>query len=192
MLCLAACGSTQPTIVTPAQPDPSADRTLMPTSSPASEVSASDAPAQAAWLSLPLVNARTRETFTFADFAGKVVYVEPMATWCTNCRAQMNNLVQARQQVDNTNIVYVGLSVETNLTTDEMASYADSYGYDWAFAVMTPEILSALTATFGRSVSVPPSTPHFIIYPDGTFSALDTGGIETTDELVQLLREATA
>ncbi|HEX2907728.1 MAG TPA: hypothetical protein VHO69_12745 [Phototrophicaceae bacterium] len=36
-----------------------------------------------AWQTLPLVNARTGETFTFADLAGKVIFVEPMATWCT-------------------------------------------------------------------------------------------------------------
>jgi hypothetical protein len=33
------------------------------------------------WLTLPLTNARTGETFTLADFAGKTVFVHPMATW---------------------------------------------------------------------------------------------------------------
>src|SRR5689334_14222167 len=45
-----------------------------------------------AWLSLPLANARTGEAFTLADLGGKTVYVEPMATWCTNCRQQMGTI----------------------------------------------------------------------------------------------------
>ena len=34
------------------------------------------------------MDARTGQTFTLADLQGKTVYVEPMATWCTNCRQQ--------------------------------------------------------------------------------------------------------
>jgi hypothetical protein len=30
---------------------------------------------------LPIVDVRTGETFTLAEFAGKTVFVEPMATW---------------------------------------------------------------------------------------------------------------
>jgi hypothetical protein len=37
--------------------------------------------ASAGWQSIPLRNARTGETFTFADFAGRTVYVHPMARW---------------------------------------------------------------------------------------------------------------
>src|SRR5215475_4612241 len=47
---------------------------------------------RSAWHALPLVNARTGQAFTLADFAGKTVYVEPMATWCTNCRQQMGTI----------------------------------------------------------------------------------------------------
>ncbi|KPK07150.1 MAG: hypothetical protein AMJ56_13680, partial [Anaerolineae bacterium SG8_19] len=39
-----------------------------------------------AWQQLTLTNARTGETFTLADFGGQTVFVEPMATWCSNCR----------------------------------------------------------------------------------------------------------
>jgi thiol-disulfide isomerase/thioredoxin len=196
-LLLAACGS-ETIVVTPVQPDPALDRTLPP---PTAQLDAAPQPdgaavgetaARPAWQTLPLVNARTGETFTLGDFAGRAVYVEPMATWCTNCRAQMTNLIQAQTQVDSTNLVYIGLSVETNISAADLASYADSYGFDWTFAVMTPEIVMALTETFGRTVTTPPATPHFMIYPDGTYSTLDTGSIETVDELAQLLREATA
>jgi hypothetical protein len=94
--------------------------------------------------------------------------------------------------LNNPNIVYIGLSVETTLARGDLAGYADTHGFDWTFAVMTPEMVSALTDTFGRSVTVPPSSPHFLIYPDGSLSSLAAGGIESTAELVQLLTEAAA
>jgi thiol-disulfide isomerase/thioredoxin len=190
----AACAPTSSSVSTLA---PTA---LPPTDEPESPTpAATTAPVEAAqvldrpaWFSLPLVDVRTGETFTLGDFSGQLVFVEPMATWCTNCRAQMRNLVAARQQLNNPNIVYIGLSVETTLDRVDLAGYADTHGFEWTFAVMTPEIVSALTDTFGRSVTVPPSTPYFLIYPDGSFSPLASGGIMSTDELVQLLTEAAA
>jgi hypothetical protein len=37
--------------------------------------------ARPAWQSLPLVDARTGNTFTLADFEGRTVFVHPMAKW---------------------------------------------------------------------------------------------------------------
>ena len=42
----------------------------------------------------------TDQTFTLADFAGKTVYVEPMATWCTNCRQQLGNVTEAKAELE--------------------------------------------------------------------------------------------
>jgi cytochrome oxidase Cu insertion factor (SCO1/SenC/PrrC family) len=147
-----------------------------PTNTPAPAVSLP------AWQTTALVNARTGESFTFADFAGKTVYVEPMATWCTNCRAQMNNLRAAQSQLGD-DVVLVALSVETNLTAEQLARYADDNDFDWTFAVLTPDALAALVDAFGRAVTSPPSTPHFIIRPDGTTTDLATG-IKSTDAIV--------
>ena len=55
---------------------------------------------RASWQQLPLVDARTGESFTLADFAGKTVYVEPMATWCTNCRQQLRTVRDIYTQLD--------------------------------------------------------------------------------------------
>lgn len=135
-----------------------------------------------AWQALPLVNARTGESFTLADFAGKTVFVEPMATWCTNCRQQMFNIQAARPSL-NDDVVFIGLSVETNISDADLATYADGFGFDWLFAVMTPEMLQALNNTFGRTIANPPSTPHFIINPDNTHTELITG-TESPDEII--------
>jgi thiol-disulfide isomerase/thioredoxin len=139
----------------------------------------------AAWQTLPLTNARTGETFTLGDFAGRTVFVEPMATWCSNCRQQLMSVQQARAGLSD-EVVFIALSVETNISDADLARYADGFGFDWTFAVMSPEILQELAATFGRTVANPPSTPHFVIRSDGSVSDLITG-VKSPDDIVALV-----
>lgn len=139
------------------------------------------------WQNLPLTNAQTGETFTLADFEGQSVYVEPMATWCANCRQQLGNVNEAKMQLGD-EVTFVALSVETTLKADQLASYAKDQGFDFTFAVMTPEVLRALAAEFGQAITSPPSTPHFVISPDGTTSELFTG-FSTTDEITALVQQ---
>ncbi|MCA0351788.1 MAG: TlpA family protein disulfide reductase [Chloroflexi bacterium] len=145
----------------------------------------------AAWQRLPLINARTGESFTLADFYGKTIYVEPMATWCSNCRKQLTIVAETQAQLTNPDVVFIGLSVETDLAANDLAAYADEAGFDWLFAVSTPELLRELTAVFGRTITNPPATPHFIIRPDGTTTELSTG-IEPSDVLLSALQAAGA
>jgi len=128
------------------------------------------------WATLELTNARTGETFTMSDFAGKTVYVHSMATWCGNCRASQSSLRDnVVPEVSTDDVVFVSLSVETSISADDLASYANNNSFDWVFAVMTPEMLAALSQQFGRSVTTPPAQPHFIIRPDGATTDLLTG-----------------
>ena len=138
-----------------------------------------------AWQSLELTDARTGETFTLGGFEGKTVFVEPMATWCTNCRRQLGNVSEAQAQAGE-EVVFVALSVEGNLPDEQLAAYAEKEGFDFIFAVATPELLQALVETFGRAIASPPSTPHFLIYPDGTTSEVTTG-IEAPEVLLAQL-----
>lgn len=143
----------------------------------------------AAWATTPLTNARTGETFTLADFMGQTVFVEPMATWCTNCLRQLGTVRDVQAQLTNENVTFVALSVETNIDDSELAAYAVDRGFDFVFAVATPELLEMLVAQFGQSVINPPSTPHFIISPDGAAGELDTG-FESADELLAQIESA--
>jgi thiol-disulfide isomerase/thioredoxin len=141
-----------------------------------------------AWQQIQLTNARTGEPFTLADYAGKTVFVEPFATWCSNCRRQLGNVTQAQAQLGE-NVVFVALSVEANIGDDVLARYADNEGFDLIFAAMPPEMLQELAAIFGQTVSNPPATPHFIIRGDGSVTDLVTG-IESADAIVsQILAE---
>jgi|GEM_PF-1661301 thiol-disulfide isomerase/thioredoxin len=138
-----------------------------------------------AWQNMPLVNAITGETFTLASYNGKTVYVEPFATWCTNCRAQLRTVNTVIPQVSE-DVVFVAISVETQLNAQDLQNYAASNGFNMVFAVATPELLAEWVNAFGRTVLNPPATPHFIVYPDGTFSALQTGTKSSGDLLAFL------
>ena len=56
------------------------DEETMAGSSMADDMSAGILPA---WQTSILSDARTGQSFTLADFTGKTVFVDPMATWCS-------------------------------------------------------------------------------------------------------------
>jgi thiol-disulfide isomerase/thioredoxin len=150
---------------------------------------ASTAPA---WMTITLVDACTSVPFTLADFSGKTVYLEPMATWCVNCRAQMTRVAEAAARLteaERDEIVLVALSSEVDLSNEALAEYAAAQDLPFLFAVMTPEMLKAMAEDVGREVSVPPATPHLIVSPDGTIGDLHTGGA-SVDDLLALFAAA--
>lgn len=144
-----------------------------------------------AWHALELTDALTGETFTLSDFDGRTVFVETMATWCSRCNRQLTNVKTARAGLSDDEVVFVALSVEGNLPAERLAAYAERNGFDWTFAVATPEMLTALVDAFGRTIANPPSTPHFLIGPDGATSALSTG-IDRPEEIVAQVQAAPA
>lgn len=199
LLTLGACAPTTPAApsITPAptqQPATEAGVTLdagsvlaPPTDTPAPEVPQGT---DAAWLTTPFINARTGETFTLADFSGKTVFVESMATWCSNCRSQMRNVRDVIGILNSDDYVFIGLSVETNISASDLATYVDAQEFPWTFAVMSPDALQILTDAFGRSITNPPVTPHFVIKPDGTTDGLVAGQIHSVEALIAELTAA--
>ena len=194
----------QQIVVNPENPEPVAEVDSEIEQEPSTEIDEAEQPAEAeaetvdteattvdrpAWQLLALTDARTGESFTLADFAGKTIFVEPMATWCSNCRRQLNNVRDATFQFEEDEVVFIGLSVETNLDDASLAQYAKGSSFDWPFAVATPELLQGLADEFGRASITPPATPHFIIRPDGSFTDLVTG-IEPAGQIVAQIQAA--
>jgi len=142
-----------------------------------------------AWMSTSLTNATTGAIFTLADYPEKTVYVEFMATWCTNCRIQQGNVRDVRAKLNADNYVFVSLSVEPKDTTPGLAQYMVQYNYPWTFAIVPPDMLKELVEQFGQSITNPTATPHLIIAPSGSVSQLSTG-IHTTDQLSSELTTA--
>lgn len=185
LLVLAACGvaTTAPAPQPTAQPAAMAEQ-------PTEAAIAGEAIEQPTWMKLPLTDVRTGKSFTLADYAGQVVYVETMATWCPNCRTQLSNVQQSLALFGENKPVFVAISVETTLAPQDLAAYAEENGFEVIFAVATPELLQALNESFGRTITNPPSTPHFLIAANGTHSELRTG-FSTPAEIVELVQAST-
>ena len=129
------------------------------------------------------------ESFTLAELAGRPVFVENFATWCPTCRAQLGRTQEAAEAMGD-DAVFVVLSVETDLSADDVAEYAEDNGFSsMRFAVMSPELLAAFADAFGTSAVNPPSTPHVVIAADGTAGELETGSISAA-EIEEALRAA--
>ncbi len=137
------------------------------------------------WRTVELVDARTGESFTIDSLKGKVVGIEPMAIWCSNCRAQQGEVSAALDTLASDDIVFISVDVDPNERADELATYAERYGFDWRFVVATSEVARSFAEAFGDQVLSPPSTPFILIGKDG--AVVDQHfGHRRADELVDL------
>ena len=169
------------TEVTPPATGPAAESVA---ASPAgSTPTASHEPADAL-LAIVLTDVRSGETFTLGELAeaSGPVLLEPMAVWCSNCRAQQQEVVRAHEAGD---FASVSLDVDLSESPADLAAYADREGFDWHFATADVELYRMLQDRFGVAVTNPPSTPLIIIGPDGTVRPLEFGrGTRAADELL--------
>lgn len=158
-------------------PAPSAAAPASPTPGPAAT-----ALAGRPWATATLTDVATGEAFTIADFAGRTVFVETMAIWCTKCRAQQGRFTEALAGLDPATIAYVVLTVEPAETSEDLARYRVERGFTGTYAVAGRDVSSALADEFGANVLNPPSVPVIVVSPDGVVS-FGTGG-ESVDEIV--------
>jgi cytochrome oxidase Cu insertion factor (SCO1/SenC/PrrC family) len=179
-LALAGCVSVSPAAgptPTPAVPSgPAAPAaSLAPASAPAAPTATPVAIAFAPWQTAALTDVRTGETFTLADFAGKVVAVEPMAAWCVNCLRQQQQAVKALAAIDSDDIIYISLGIDPTELPEDLAAYAKERGFDWRFVLADRDLLRQLADAFGDQVLSPPSTPQILIGRDGTVTGPSFG-----------------
>ena len=142
----------------------------------------------AEWQTIEIVDV-DGATFTLGSLVGKPLFVENFATWCPTCRSQLGRTQSAAETLGDEAVV-LALSVETDLSSQDVADYAEDNGFDnIRFAVMSPELLAAFVEAFGNSAANPPSTPHVVVAADGTAGEMKTGGIGA-DEIVSAVRGA--
>lgn len=135
-----------------------------------------EAMAAPAWFSAQLTNVNTGAAFSVADLNGKVVLVEPMAVWCSNCLLQQRQ-VQALHGLlgERDDFVSVGLDIDPNETAETLQTYTAQKGFDWYYAVAPREVTRELAALYGDQFLNPPSTPMLIIDQQGEAHVLPFG-----------------
>lgn len=191
-LVAAACGSSSGDDAAPASTTTSAQPTTPTTAAPGGGAAPVESIVPAAdlaeWQTIEIVDV-DGVTFTLGSFVGKPLFVENFATWCPTCRSQLGRTQSAAETLGDEAVV-LALSVETDLSSQDVADYAEDNGFDDVrFAVMSPELLAAFVDAFGNSAANPPSTPHVVVAADGTAGDMKTGGI-SADEIVSAVRGA--
>jgi len=93
-------------------------------------------------------------------------------------------------QFPSDDVVFISISVETNVRSENLAEYARDENFNWQFAIATSEMMISLVDTFGRDVSNPPRQPDFIIRPDGTTTDLLLGLTPASQTIDQIRRES--
>ncbi len=142
------------------------------------------------WATATLTDVRSGETFRIADLvaAGKVVFLEPMAVWCSKCRAQQERAVDALARLDRSKVAWVGLDVETAESAEQLAAYSEAAGFDFTYAIADRDVSRALAEEFGDVVLNPPATNVIVIEPDGQVT--HTTGGHSADEIVEIANAA--
>jgi thiol-disulfide isomerase/thioredoxin len=176
--------ASAPPTTAPVTPAPSSDAPPAATDPPAASPDGAASLTQP-WAVAPLTDVATGETFRIADLGGSVVIVEPMAIWCSNCRAQQRDVQEALARLPAGRVVYVVLDVDPNEDAASLAEYQTANGFVGRYAIAGDDVARALAADFGDQFLNPPSTPMVIVGTDGTVTQTEYGH-KGTDEVVAL------
>lgn len=153
------------------------------------ETPAADAMMEApAWYSASLTDASTGQAFTINDFKGKVVLVETLAMWCSNCKKQQGQVKALHDLLgERDDFISLGLDIDLNENAADLKGYVESNGFDWMYAVATQDIAQDLSKHYGDQFLNPPSTPMLVIDRKGEAHPLPFG-IKSADELLKFIQ----
>jgi thiol-disulfide isomerase/thioredoxin len=193
---LAACGGTAPDAMEkptePAMMDKPTEAAVLPHDAPTSDAMAKPTEGALmetpAWYSASMTNVQTGEAFTINDLKGKVVLVETMAIWCSNCKKQQGHVKALHELLgERADFVSLGLDIDPNESGAALKSYIDGNGFHWYYAVPSADISREIASLYGDQFLNPPSTPMLIIDRKGVAHPLPFG-IKSADELMQALQ----
>jgi len=140
----------------------------------------------AAWAGVELTDVRTGERFRLADLAGRVIFIEPMAVWCSNCRVQQAEGAAMLQQLPG--VEWIALDIDPSEPAELLADAAADRGHPFRWALAPADLSRGLEADFGTIVLNPVPTPLILIGSDGRIT-LTEFGIKSTATLVSLARD---
>jgi hypothetical protein len=141
-----------------------------------------------AWFSAPLTDARSGQTFSIDAFKGKVVLVETMAMWCSNCLKQQTQVKALHETLgERDDFVSVGLDIDPNEDLEALKGYVNSKGFDWYYAVSPVDVSREIASLYGDQFLNPPSTPIVVIDRKGEAHPLPFG-IKSADDLLQAIQ----
>ncbi|GAB4463987.1 MAG: hypothetical protein Kow0070_25310 [Anaerolineales bacterium] len=140
------------------------------------------------WYSVLLTDVNTGEAFTINDLKGKVILVETMAVWCSNCFRQQTQVKALHESLGmRDDFVSLGIDIDPNEDAAQLQAFTEKNGFDWLYAVAPAEVSAEFASLYGGQFLNPPSTPMLIIDRKGVAHPLPFG-VKTADELLQALQ----
>jgi cytochrome oxidase Cu insertion factor (SCO1/SenC/PrrC family) len=159
-LAVAGCSSSAATSIQPAASQPA-----LPAASPT----------RPAWFDVPLTDVNSGRSFRVSDFAGKVVLVETMATWCPTCQGEMSQVQQLHRAYPASDFVSVCLDVDPNEDAALLKKYAAANGFDWLIAIAPEKVGQFLATNYDVNFLNPPLQPMLIVDRQGSVWGLPFG-----------------
>jgi len=140
-----------------------------------------------AFFDTSLTNVKTGESFKISDFTGKVVLVENLAMWCSNCKKQQEQVKILNETLGmHSDLISIGFDVDPNENAADLKKYTESNGFDWVYAVPPQEVLNEISKLYGANFLNPPSTPILIIDRKGGVHPMPFG-IKSADDLKKFI-----
>ena len=134
--------------------------------------------ADATWITTPLTNVSTGETFRMIDYKGKVVLVEMMAVWCTNCLQQQGQVKQMHQAAlgqNNDKVISLSMDVDPNEQAKQLKEYRQQQGFEWSYTVAPASVAREISNLYGSQFLNPSAVPMLIIDKQGGIHPLPFG-----------------
>ena len=140
-----------------------------------------------AFFDTELTDAASMQPFTIRDFQGKVVLVETLAMWCSNCLQQQKQVKALHTQLgERDDFVSIGLDIDPNEEIGPLKSYVQKNGFDWTYAIAPPAVSHEIGQLYGQQFLNPTSTPMLIIDRHGQVHTLPFG-IKSAESLKEAL-----
>jgi thiol-disulfide isomerase/thioredoxin len=139
------------------------------------------------WFNYEFTDAATGRKFSINDYQGKVVLVETLAMWCTNCHAQQEQVIALHKLLGTrSDFVSIGIDIDTNEKLNDLKAYVASNGFDWTYSIASPGVAREIGQLYGAEFLNPPSTPMLIVDQQGTAHPLSFG-IKSAKDLQKAL-----
>lgn len=136
------------------------------------------------WYSSQLTDVNTGDVFTIEENLGKVILVETLATWCSNCYKQQTEVAKFHDLLgERDDFISLGIDIDPNEDIALLTGYVRKNGFDWLYVVASGGMVDEISLLYGPQFLNPPSTPMLIIDRKGNAHPLDFG-IKSAEELL--------
>ena len=139
------------------------------------------------WYGWEFTDVNSGAVLKVADFQGKVVLVETLAMWCSNCYRQQQEVLRLHALLgERDDLVSLGIDIDPNEDSQALSRYTAENGFDWYYTVASPEVIEEISVLYGVQYLNPPSTPMLIIDRGGKAHLLPFG-IKSAEDLQSAL-----